>query len=239
MAAKSDLTEALAKRTPVEKAAILIGILVVLGFMYWQFFYSDMRTERDSLRSRSTQLLAEREKLQKQKDELPALEREYERLQKTIRDNLRALPTESELPAFFDHLQRRAGEAQVSIRKWDRGRETAVDAYYKVPVAIEITGTFHQILNYFALLAPEARRERVEGVDAPDIAERIVTIEELDLGDPRVRDNEIVMTAKFNASTFRQREAMPELPAIAPSKPEGAAQKGVDRLKNPGAEVPQ
>jgi Tfp pilus assembly protein PilO len=123
-------------------------------------------------------------------------------------------------------LERKVRESGVEISKWLKRAEEPIERFVKVPVDIEITGTFMQIKRFFASLvqrdvSPEAAEER----------ERIVSIESLVLAQPQVRDRAIILTAKFTAVTFRQDERAagkpggPRAPAapapLRPSEPQG------------------
>jgi Tfp pilus assembly protein PilO len=254
----SDFVKELSRKPPATKAAILIGILAVLGFLYYQFIYTGLKEEQQKANVAKTKATNEKAELSRKKAEMPELEKRAAELQATIAANERALPTESELPSFFDHLQKKAGEAGVNIRKWDRQKEQELGEFAKVPVSMEITGTFPQILKYFSLLSPRyhAAPEQAES------AERLVTIEKLTLGGPKVRNDDLLLTATFTASTFRQKvapQARAPKPAAPKSKvgeatkqreaavekaagpssggddpPSAPSQTGTNRLTNPG-----
>jgi hypothetical protein len=79
-------------------------------------------------------------------------------------------------------------------------------------------------LKFFYLLGPSANTERrleEEGGLGSSVTGRLVSIENLEIGGAEVRNDEIELTAKFQASTFRQ-----EAPAAAPGKPGAADKKG-------------
>ena len=64
-----------------------------------------------------------------------------------------------------------------------------MENFVKVPVAMKITGTFYEINEYFKLL-----------YETP----RIITVEALDVSQPKLTGDQIMLTASFRASTFRQ-----------------------------------
>lgn len=214
----SDFVKELSRKPPATKAAILAGIMAVFGFLYYQFMYTGLKEEEQKASVAKTRASNEKDELTRKKAEMPELEKRAAELQATIAANERALPTESELPSFFDHLQKKAGEAGVNIRKWDRQKEQELGDFAKVPVAMEVTGTFPQILKYFSLLSPRYHA----APEQADASERLVTIEKLKLGSPKIDNNEIQLTATFTASTFRQKVA-PQARAPRPAAP--ASQK--------------
>ncbi|MEZ4364943.1 MAG: type 4a pilus biogenesis protein PilO [Kofleriaceae bacterium] len=135
-----------------------------------------------------------------------------------IEQNQKALPTSAELPAFFDTLNRKVGEAGVEVKKWAYKKEVSLGSYFQVPLEVEITGTFHQITRFFASLAPRPSSGDGEAVEQ----DRIITVEGLTLRNPLVKNREIILTASFTASTFRQ-DAPADAGAPKPGAPKPAA----------------
>ncbi len=248
-AGRSDLAAQLAKQTPAKKAAILGAVLAALGLLYWQFFYSGLTEERDSQKGLRSRLQAEQRKLDGQVKEMKALKAEHAKLKKGIEAIQLALPTEAELPSFIDHLQVKAGDAGVNFKSWSRAKEIRVESYYKVPMKVEVTGNFYQIMHYFQLLGPslpdreEKKVEEETGIAERRPAERIVTVENVKIGGASVRNEEVILTANFTASTFRK-EARDEIgdqaaapKAKAAAKPKGGVGQVKDARKKREAEV--
>jgi Tfp pilus assembly protein PilO len=261
---KSDLAATLAKMPPAKRAAILGAVLAALGLLYWQFFYSGLKESEDSEKSTHSRLMKEQKKIDVEKAELKKLTDEHNKLKKSMEGIQLALPTEPELASFIDHLQIRAGDAQVNFKSWDNRPEVPVDKYIKVPLAIEVTGTFYQIMHFFHLLGPKtSAAAAVDDLGETKKLGRIVSIESLRIGEATVKNDEILLSAKFMASTFRQ-ESPKEPPPAAKAKDkkdkatkkggvrdstkkreeavekksgEGAGDKGTKRLTNPGADL--
>lgn len=183
-----------------QKLMALLAPPVLAGLLYYQFGYVAASEQQAALAAQKDDLLSQQTKLDKDLDDNKRLLQRMEELQQTIRDNQRALPTSAELPAFFDFLQRRAGEAGVSIRKWDQDSSEKVDIYVRVPVKIEVTGSFSSIVKFFYLLGPMNKSPGSGARDAT--GERIVSVEDLEIGEPKIEDGEVVLVAKFVAATF-------------------------------------
>jgi Tfp pilus assembly protein PilO len=206
----SESVERLAKLSTGAKAAILIVVLGVLGGVYYNFFYSDLVEEEDSLVAIKKRQIEDERRLLKRKAEYQELLRQKADVEDRLRRNAIKLPDSSELPAFFQHLETQAATANVRILIRNLEMEVPVETYFKVPVHMEIAGDFYQINNYFKLLSETAR---------------IITIENLFIGDPRRVGDRVMLTAKFTASTFRAAPApagpppAPAAPAPAPKPP--------------------
>ncbi|MBP6629159.1 MAG: type 4a pilus biogenesis protein PilO [Kofleriaceae bacterium] len=227
----SDALIEFSKKPASYKIAVFLGLGVALGALYFQFGYKKTRAELDDAEAKNQSLRQTKRALENDKKEYEALLKESDELQRQLEENAKALPTEAELPAFFETLSRKVGEAGVEVRKWDYGKETAVDGFLKVPVVIEITGTWYQIKRFFASLV---QRDVNPGSTTAAERERIITIENLELTEPKERNREIVLAAKFSASTFRlEPKAAP--PGAAPTPAPAAAPPAGAGAKAPGA----
>ncbi|TMQ09686.1 MAG: hypothetical protein E6J91_29455 [Deltaproteobacteria bacterium] len=153
------------------------------------------------------------------------------KLRELIEKNQTALPSAPELPAFFETLQHKVAESGVEIHKWTNRGEEPIETFVKVPVDIEISGTFMQIKRFFASLIQHDIRPG-QADDAADDRERVVSIENLALATPTVRNREILLTAKFTAVTFRQEDrAVP----IKPATPAPGGRPGTPPTITPAA----
>jgi type IV pilus assembly protein PilO len=191
-----------ARRPTGYKAAVFGGVLAALGGLYFQFGYKPMSTEITEARNNAATMAKKKTQLEADEVAFREMQTKMVALKRLIDENQKALPTGAELPAFFDTLNRKVNEAGVEIRKWEYKSDLPVDAFVKVPVEIELTGTFFQLKRFFASLVQ--RGVSANGSADQEERERIVTIENLQLTNPTVRNREVVLTAKFTASTFRQ-----------------------------------
>lgn len=242
-------------RRPLQyKVLVFAGIGALLGLLYWQFMLSPLIKERDAAKADLEAQKGEQKRLKDQKKRYDDLVADETRLRAEIEQNQKALPTESEMPAFFDTLSRKTGEAGIELVKREIKKDVIIDAggapaapppaggakpapatvpvaaasFIKVPVDIEVTGTYYQLKKFMASLRPKKVEQRPADPDAVEEKDRIVTIEQLAITDPKVRNNEIVLTARFTAATFRAKS-----PDAAPGA--GTAPKPAGQQPAPGA----
>jgi type IV pilus assembly protein PilO len=192
-----------ARRPTGYKVAVFAGIGALLGLLYWQFALSPLRTERSELEATQQDLTSQSARLDREMVEYAKLSERSSQLRAMIEQNQKALPTGAELPAFFETLNRKVGEAGVEVKKWEYKREVPVEAFIKVPLEIELTGTFYQVKRFFSSLVPRDELPAIEGAPPPE-RERIITIENLSLTVPTGKSRDLLLTATFTASTFRQ-----------------------------------
>ena len=194
-------------RMPTQrKVLIFVVIGMVIGLLYWQFVYKGLVRDLEQAEGNKKSMVAQNDKMAKDIPAYDKLKAKLGELELKIAENQKALPTEAEVPAFFETLERKVTESGVEINKWKKLKEEPVESFVKVPVEIEINGTFMQIKRFFASLVQKGVTPIAPREGQVDEKERIVSIENLALTNPTVRNREINLTAKFVAVTFRQED---------------------------------
>ena len=212
----SESVERLARLSIQAKIAVLVLVLAAGGLIYYELVYSDLQEERDGLVAVKKRQIEDERRLIKRKAEYQQLLREKADVEERLRRNSIKLPESSELPAFFQHLETQAATANVRIISRVLDAQTAVESYIKVPVRLEVTGDFYQLNNYFKLLSETAR---------------IITIENLQIGEARRDGDRTVLSAKFVASTFRQSDRAAAKPKAAAKPAAPAAPAGKEKVE--------
>lgn len=210
-------------RLPLQKKALVFLVVGALGgLLYWQFAYKPLQRDLEAAEADNQSKAANNKKLAEDIPNYEKLKSRMKELTQIITENQKALPTEAEVPAFFETLERKVTESGVEINKWRKLPESPVESFVRVPVEVEVTGTFMQIKRFFASLIQRGVLQVSDsGVEE---RERIISIENLQLINPVVRNREIALTAKFTAVTFRQEdkaEEPPPKPGAAAKQPAG------------------
>jgi len=202
-------------RMPGSRKVLIIAVIaMVLAVIYYKFIYKSLDedlSEEQATYDKNAKTLDRLEKT-----ELPECKERrltFPKLEAKLNTYVKALPTEAEVPAFFEAVEGKARAAGVEITKWNRKPEEPIETFMRIPVEIEIAGTYMQLKRFFASLV----QKPVRNDDEP---ERIVSIEQLVLTQPAVKNHEIVLTAKFTAVTYRQEDKPPPpAPGAAPGTP--------------------
>lgn len=211
-----------AKLPPRQKAMLFVVLAIALGLLYNQFVLKKLKANLAEAEGEHEQKLADNARLERELPEFEKLKARMVNLQRMIDENQKALPTEAELPAFFDMLNRKVLESGIEVVRSSQGKEVPIESFVKVPIEYEITGSYTQIKKFFASLLPKKKKPGeapADGQQEVDEKERIVSIENLALSSPVVRNREIRLTAKFVASTYRQEEKAGAPPGPRPPAP--------------------
>jgi type IV pilus assembly protein PilO len=185
------LQKLLRLKTPV-KIAATVGVIVLIVGAYGGLFYLDIQDQIKGARVRQGQLQAEKDNYEKRKREYQAYRTELTQLQQEQRDLLKALPKKAEIPTFLSNLQEQAELSGLEIITLAIDAENPMELYIRIPVRIEVRGTYHTITKFFKNLSELPRIVNVENLS--------LNIEKNEIGSsPRMR-------ARFVAATFRYRD---------------------------------
>jgi type IV pilus assembly protein PilO len=178
-------------KTPIKIAATAALVAIILG-VYGGLFYLDIEDQIKGAHTRQEQLKGEKDNYEKRKREYQAYRTELTQLQQEQRELLKALPKKAEIPTFLSNLQEQAELAGLEIVSLSIEAENPMDLYIRIPVRIEVRGTYHSITKFFKNLSELPRIVNVENLS--------LSVEKAELGtSPRMR-------AKFVAATFRYRD---------------------------------
>jgi Tfp pilus assembly protein PilO len=207
-------------RMPTQrKVLVVIVIGTLLGLLYWKFAYKALDEDLDAAQVERDNKISTNRRLAADIPAYAELRTHMNRLKELIEKNQAALPSAAESPAFFETLRRKATEAGASLVFINRPEEP-VENFIKVPAEVRLTGTFMQIKRFFASLVQRDARPGPDEDRASAAPERIVSVENLALTNPEIKNREIVLTAKFIAVTFRQEDKP------APGQPAGGPPAG-------------
>jgi Tfp pilus assembly protein PilO len=221
-----------------QKVMVFVLIGALLGAVYYQFRFKSLKQRLADAEAEHQGKVSKNKQLEADIPRFEALKTQMTKLRRVIDENQKALPTEAELPAFFDLLNRKVTESGVEINSSIRMKEEPIEQFVKVPVAIEMTGTFMQIKKFFASLMPKKVKPGEEAGLGDNVEEkdRLVSIEGLSLSNPTVKNHEIVLKAKFTMVTYRQVETPPADATKTPAtlqKPIAPAQKPLPPADTP------
>ena len=191
-------------RVPVAaKIGIGAGLVALVTIAYFTIFHNDVAS---SIRNAQSQEGVLRKKLENAKAIEYAYQQDLAELtkrQQRQRDLNKVLPEDAAYPAFLSAIQGVANSSGVLLTAWSPIDESIQEHYAKVPMRLKLTGRFHQIAKFFY------------GVSQLD---RIINIGDIELGKPKVVDDDITVEAECLATAFRSLSPKDAPVANAPTK---------------------
>jgi len=199
--------EAFAKLPSVGKAGLGLGILALLGAVYYFALHMSMTDKIDQQNAQHAQLQTRMETARAQNAEYVRLREELSQREGLDRANLRALPAEAETAAFLQDLNRLAELSGLEIRLVEPRPEESGEHYMRLPVRLQLGGRYHQLARFFY---------NVSRLD------RLISMENIHLDHPEGaaatgdQGDGVVIAVEVLATTFRRPEvAEPQAAAAA------------------------
>jgi type IV pilus assembly protein PilO len=182
----------LMKLSPTMRALIIGLICVVLGYLAFTFFVQsamDRHSELDAKLTELRQQVAEKEKTAAQMDRYI---RETAEVRESFKTALLKLPSEKEIPELLASIAAAGSNAGVDFIAFEpkpperkppetkpapkppatTGKQTAPEKFYdEIPVKVQLTGTFHNTLSFFAATAKLSRIVNIEDIAMTDAVE--------------------------------------------------------------------
>lgn len=164
-------------------AAVLLLIMAVYGL--WIVDYQTQIEEHDAT---IAQQEAELLKLQTQAQYRSQYMREVERLRQRLREAEEQLPKAAEVPKLLRDISYEANQSGLRVDRFEIRPEQKRGEFAAVPVQMKVAGSYHEIAVFLDRLAKMSR---------------IVNATNLAMTSPKVENKKIMLTANFDATTYR------------------------------------
>lgn len=171
------------------KAAIGLFILAAIGIVYYVAFHGPIEEDINSARQAHAQLEERMTTARQRQAQYLQLREELSGREALDRANLRVLPEEAEMAAFLQDLNRLAEISGLRMRLVEPRPEEPQDQYVRLPVALQLSGRYHQLSRFFYNVSR---------------LERAISMENIQLTNPTVEDEDVNLTVEVLATTFRR-----------------------------------
>jgi len=170
------------------KVGVVIGLGIVLTAIAYFMVIEPIRSEVDSLKAQ--QEAAEKTLAEKQQiaDNLNERRKEMDQLEQKLQEALTQLPEKKDIEELLTQLNDVGKKSGLEIGGVTPGAETVKSFYAEIPITVAVTGNYHEIATFLQEIAN---------------LRRIVNVGDLKLGTPTVRNDKVILTSQFVATTFR------------------------------------
>jgi type IV pilus assembly protein PilO len=191
------------------RIALGAGVMLLTIGVYWFVFYSEVAAKIEGAQRQKKQLADE---LALQQQALAAYFADRDELavrEQRAREFNKVLPPDAEEDAFLSSVQQASNAAGIDLKGYAPLEEVPQSFYAKVPMKLEMSGRFHQIAKFAYELGK---------------SDRIINVENIELTEPKVVGDEIVLHGRCLATAFHAKP--PPKPSAAPGAPAPAATGG-------------
>lgn len=189
-------------RLPIAgKIGVGAVLCALLGVAYYVLLHTDVAARIDREKRNTGELEAELSRQRQSQASYFADRDELAMRQQKQRELNKVLPTETEAATFLSALQAVSNISGIDLKAWTPMEEVPQTFFAKVPMKLQITGRFHQIAKFIYEVGKQ---------------DRIINMENLELSDPKIEGEDIVLKASCLATTFH---LVVKKPTPAPGTP--------------------
>jgi len=131
---------------------LAITAIFILGAGYW-FIVKDQRTNLANRERQEMELRQEFETKQRKAASLEILERQLDEMRVMLRTLLRQLPSKTEMPDLLVDVSQSALAAGIETELFEPLAEEQRDFYAEQPIALRMTGQYHQFGSFVSSVA--------------------------------------------------------------------------------------
>jgi type IV pilus assembly protein PilO len=200
------ILDAIAKAPMAMKAGVVAALVVLITVVnYFAFSVPTLGSSITEIEQRITRAEGEQRKLDNDLIEKTAIannlnqfRREKELLEQRLQEALAELPEQKKIDELLQLFQERARKAGLEIASIEPLPDVNEGFYARVPINMQVTGNFHEVVTFFDSLA----RLR-----------RIVNVNNIQLDTPKDTGGKVILSGRFLVTTF-----MFVQPKAAPAK---------------------
>jgi len=135
--------------------------VVIFGFLFFLYF-KPKNSEIKTLKTERVKVEEEVMQLRAKKKELDKIEAELQTLNSTLKELEMIIPQKKEISDILRKIQQLAYDCLLNITKFAPREEIVKEFYSESPIAIEITGNYHNLGTFFDRLSRFSRLFNIE-----------------------------------------------------------------------------
>ena len=142
----------------------LIVLLFLLGVGAYTLVLQGIYEATDQQREQAKALQQEKESLDQLKANRAQVLAQLEQLKRQLLIAQEKLPKDAEIPSLLQRVHNQAKTAGLEILKFQRLPDVPKDFYVEIPVAMDLTGTYDELANFFYYIGRMTRIVNVQDI---------------------------------------------------------------------------
>jgi type IV pilus assembly protein PilO len=205
----NQLLDQILQRPRPQKLGILAGLILFLLVMGYFYVYLPADDKINKAREEIAGVRSDRDRKKALSANLPKLQKELREWDAKLKAAVAQLPDRKEIPDLLSSLSTKARDAGLDILLFRPRAENLREFYAEIPVDIVVRGGFFNALMFF---------------DEVGKLNRLVNIDNIDLKNPKVGGDQVVLDISTLATTYRFLDEA-ERKKVAEEKAKAAAKK--------------
>jgi type IV pilus assembly protein PilO len=176
-------------RLPRSQRLLVVGLAYVLILVLFFFvLLSPTLSDIEAAEAQRASLTTKRDQVRGRAENREAFEAELELLAAKLKQALKELPNDREIPGLLSEIDGHARKSGLDVRRFQPLPEVMHEYYADVPVQLVMDGSFHEIGIFF---------DKVRKMS------RIVSVQDIEMGDPVVTGSETSLKVSGQVVTYR------------------------------------
>jgi type IV pilus assembly protein PilO len=192
-----------------QKVGILAGLILLLLVVSYFYVYLPGGEKVTRLTEETGSVRGDRDRKRVLSANLPKLQKELQDWDAKLKTAVAQLPNRKEIPDLLSSLSTKARESGLEIVLFRPRAENFQEFYAEIPVDIVVRGGFFNAATFF---------------DEVGKLNRLVSIDNIDLKNPKVGSDQVVLEISTLATTYRFLDEA-ERKKVAEEKAKAAAKK--------------
>ena len=184
----NDYLEQILNRPRSQKIGILAGAMVLLVAVGFFYVYQPTSDQIVRLTEEISKVREERDKKKQIAANMAQLQRDLREWDGKLKTVVAQLPDSREIPELLSNISTKAREAGLEIILFRPRSENFKEFYAEIPVDIVVRGGFYSAVAFF---------------DEVGKYHRLVNIDNIDLKNPKVSGDQVVLEISTLATTYR------------------------------------
>lgn len=151
------LIEQMARVGRWQRFGIFIGTIVVMGAVFFYLVYMPLAGNISNLEEEIERLTGQIAQSRIKARNLALLEEEWRNVDARFQEALRILPDSREIPTLLRSITRKGEESRLEFLLFNPQKEIERDFFVEIPVAIEVKGSYHDVVHFLSRLSSMER----------------------------------------------------------------------------------
>ncbi len=158
------------------RVAILVGTVVVLAGLFVYFAYMPWTEEIEKKKAENATLQQQIDRAKHRVRNLQQFEARWKQQDTEFKEALKLLPNTKEIPTLLKTITQLGSDSQLEFRLFSPQRERPKDFYVEIPVAIEVSGNYHNVAVFFDKVGAMERIVNILNVSMNPVKQRSTTL---------------------------------------------------------------
>ncbi|MBN2284519.1 MAG: type 4a pilus biogenesis protein PilO [Deltaproteobacteria bacterium] len=145
--------DSLINLSPRNKLLILVGVLLLIGYLYFMYLLQPALAERSQLKENYENLQRQIESRQQVMKQIEQHKKDIAELQKNLQTAIAKLPEQKEIPGLLVAISDAEKEEGLENLLFKPSEPVPKDFYKEIPVSVIVMGGYHDIASFFGRIA--------------------------------------------------------------------------------------